>query len=92
MIDLHLQRQQIELAGSKTATIATGKTDFMFRNIHTAYFSETPAMIPWKIRMDVFIISYWRHINVGSGNNVVSSGNRPLRDPMLTYSYDAIWR
>ena len=31
-------------------------------------------------------------VNIGSGNGLVSSGNRPLPEPMLTQSYVAIWR
>ena len=31
-------------------------------------------------------------INIDSGNGLVSSGNKPLPEPMLTKFYDAKWR
>ena len=31
-------------------------------------------------------------VNIGSGNGLVSSGNKPLPGPMLTQFYVAIWR
>ena len=30
-------------------------------------------------------------VNIGSGNDSVPSGNKPLPEPLLTQSYDAIW-
>ena len=30
--------------------------------------------------------------NIGSGNSLVPSSNKPLTDPMLTPAYVAIWR
>ena len=30
--------------------------------------------------------------NIGSGNGLVPSGNKPLPEPMLTQIYVAIWR
>ena len=34
----------------------------------------------------------WRSVNIGSGNGLVPSGNKPLPGPMLTQIYIAIWR
>ena len=31
-------------------------------------------------------------VNIGSGNGLVSSGNKPLPEPMLTQIYVAKWR
>ena len=31
--------------------------------------------------------SYWRHINIGSGNGLVPSGNKSIPEPMLTWIY-----
>ena len=31
-------------------------------------------------------------VNIGSGNGLVLSGNKPLPEPMLTQIFDAIWR
>ena len=36
--------------------------------------------------------SYWWQVNIGSGNGLVPSGNKPLPEPMLTQIYVAIWR
>ena len=30
-------------------------------------------------------------VNIGSGNGLLPSGNKPLPDPMLTLIYDTIW-
>ena len=34
----------------------------------------------------------WWQVNIGFGNDLVSSGNKPLREPMLTKINDAMWR
>ena len=34
----------------------------------------------------------WCSVNIGSGNGLVPSGNKPLPEPMLTQTYAAIWR
>ena len=34
----------------------------------------------------------WWLVNIGSGNDLVSSGNKPLPEPMLTKFYDTIWQ
>ena len=31
---------------------------------------------------------YWGEVNIGSGNGLVPSGNKPLPEPMLTQIYD----
>ena len=35
---------------------------------------------------------YWWWVNIGSGNGLVPSGNKPLPEPMLTQISVAIWR
>ena len=35
---------------------------------------------------------YWRWVNIGSGNGLVPSGNKPLPEPMLTQINIAIWQ
>ena len=35
---------------------------------------------------------HWWSFNIGSGNGLVPSGNKPLPEPMLTQISDAIWR
>ena len=37
-------------------------------------------------------LSDWRYVNIGSGNGLVPSGNKPLPEPMLTQIYVVIWR
>ena len=34
---------------------------------------------------------HWSPVNIGSGNGLVPSGNKPLPEPMLTKIYVAIW-
>ena len=34
---------------------------------------------------------YWWYVNIGSGNNLVPSGNMPLPEPMLIQIYAAIY-
>ena len=34
---------------------------------------------------------YWWEVNIGSGNGLVPSGNKPLPEPMLTQIYVATW-
>ena len=34
---------------------------------------------------------HWSLVNIGSGNGLVPSGNKPLPEPMLTKIYVAIW-
>ena len=35
---------------------------------------------------------YHKAINIGSGNGLLLSGNKPLSEPMLTQIFVAIWR
>ena len=35
---------------------------------------------------------YWWSVNIGSGNGLVLSGNKPLTEPMLIQIYVAKWR
>ena len=53
-------------------------------------------MIPWLFpRVNVLMFSchrnHWWQVNIGSGNGLVPSGNKPLPEPMLTQTYVAIW-
>ena len=34
---------------------------------------------------------YWSQVNIGSGNGLVLSGNKPLPEPVLTKISNAIW-
>ena len=35
---------------------------------------------------------HWRSVNIGSGNSLVLSGNKPLSEPLLTQISVAIWK
>ena len=35
---------------------------------------------------------YWGRVNIGSGNDLLPDGTKPLPKPMLTQFYVAIWR
>ena len=35
---------------------------------------------------------YWRLVNIGSGDGLMPSGNKPLPEPMLTLFIDAYMR
>ena len=35
---------------------------------------------------------YWLQVNIGSGDGMVPSGNKPLPEPLLTKFSNAIWR
>ena len=37
------------------------------------------------------ILPRWLLVNIGSGDGLVSLGHKPLRKPILTKFYDAIW-
>ena len=41
----------------------------------------------WKNWVDMHLMI----VNIGLGNGMVPSGTKPLPEPMLTQSYDAIW-
>ena len=34
---------------------------------------------------------HWQQVNIGSGHGLVSSGDKPLPESMLTHNYVAIW-
>ena len=36
--------------------------------------------------------THWWWVNIGSGNGLVPSGNKPLPEPMLTHIYVTVWR
>ena len=40
--------------------------------------------------MNVIGLDWWS-VNIGSGNGLVPSGNKPLPEPMLTQTSVAIW-
>ena len=73
-------------------SLAPGKFEWNFRHFQTD-FSD------WWLRhllrncpdMNVTGLHWWS-VNIGSGNGLVPSGNKPLPEPMLTQINVAIWR
>ena len=45
----------------------------------------------WNYPQVILIGTYWWQVNIGSGNGLVPSGNKPLPEPMLTQIYVAQW-
>ena len=46
----------------------------------------------WNCHQMIVTGSYWWYVNIGLGNGLVPSANKPLPEPMLTEIYVAIWR
>ena len=46
----------------------------------------------WNCRQLNVTGPYWWLVNIGSGNGLVPSGNKPLPESLLTQIYDALWR
>ena len=46
----------------------------------------------WNCPNMIVIGLHWWSVNIGSGNSLVSSGNKPLPEPMLPHISVAIWR
>ena len=45
----------------------------------------------WNCSQAIAIEYFSWHVNIGSGNGLVPSGNKPLPPPMLTQIYVTIW-
>ena len=46
----------------------------------------------WNCRPMNVTVHYWWWVNIGSGNGLVLSRNKPLPEPRLIQIYAAIWR
>ena len=66
-------------------------------NFWYVIFKQILVIDGWGISREIALIGmnvsglHWWTINIGSGNGLVPSGNKPLPEPMLTQSYVAIW-
>ena len=73
--------------------LAPGKCGNNFKIVISNSFYE---LIPWAFPEKLLRGECHRTplmiINIGSGNGLVPSGNKPLPDPMLTQIYVPIWR
>ena len=45
----------------------------------------------WNFLQVILFGPHWWQVNIGSGNGLVPSGNKPLPEPMLTQIYVTIW-
>ena len=73
--------------------------DFEFMEIKLPLYDL--VVVNWKLRMQFSPVLTWfisqnvtewgrLLVNIGSGNGLVLSGNKPLPEPMLAKFYDAI--
>ena len=67
------------------------------RNFRKIIFQLILVIDGWSISCKIVLKwmptngPYWWYINIGSGNGLVPSGNKPLPEPMLTQISVAIW-
>ena len=66
---------------------------------HISNFKANLVIDRWDISYEIALrwmssaAPYWRLVNIGSGNGLLPSGNRPLpHEPMLTTFYVGIWQ
>ena len=73
-------------------SLAPGKFEWNFRLV---IFKQIFVIDGWGISCEIaqYVIGlHWRSVNIGSGNGMVSSRNKPLPEPMLTQISVVIWR
>ena len=69
-----------------TNSLTPGKFEWKFRYV---IFKQILVIDGWGISCEVALIwmslgLHWWSVNIGSGNGLVPSGNKPLPEPMLT--------
>ena len=69
--------------------LLTGKFESNFSEV---IFKVILVIGGWSLSHQNAIGPHWRKINIGSGNGLVPSGNKPLPGPILIEIYVAIWR
>ena len=67
-------------------SLAPGKFEWNFSYV---IFKRILVIDGWDISCEIFLLWIsmdlkWRSVNIGSGNGLVPSGNKPLPEPMLT--------
>ena len=60
-------------------------------NFQTQFFNWYFEQFPWNCSQKTPTEPLWWLVNIGSGNGLVPSGNKPLPEPMLTQIYVARW-
>ena len=75
-------------------SLAPGKFEWDFRHV---IFKQILVIDGWGISCEIALNMndtgrQWGLVNIGSGNGLVPSGNKPLPEPMLTQMCGATWR
>ena len=76
-------------------SLAPGKFEWNFRHV---IFKQILVIDDWGISCEIALIwmslsgLHWWSVNIGSGNDLVLSGNKPSPEPMLTQIFVTIWR
>ena len=74
-------------------SLAPGKFEWDFRHV---IFKQILVIDGWGISWNCptmnVIRLHWLSVNIGSGNGLVPSGNKPLPELMLTQIHATIWR
>ena len=68
-------------------SLASDKFEWNFRYVIFKWILVTDG---WGSDMNVTGLHWWS-VNIGSGDGLVPSGNKPLPEPMLTQIYVAKW-
>ena len=63
-----------------------------FNSLAPGRFDYSHKLVNFKLISTIYILSIWSLVNIGLGNGLVLSGSKPLPEPVLTWSYVAIWR
>ena len=61
-------------------------------NFHVNFSHWWLMYLLWNCRRVIVTGPHWWYVDIGSGNGLVLSGNKPLPEQMLTQIYVAIWR
>ena len=90
---LSLRPDDCHFADGIFNSLAPGKFEWNFRYL---IFQIISVIDSWGISYELALMMngtrpYWWKVNIGSGNGLVPSGNKPLLEPMLTQISVAIW-
>ena len=65
---------------------------FQLSNFQAKLSNSWLRYLLWYYPHVIVTAPHWWLVNIGSGNGLVPSGHKPLREPMLTQISVAIWR
>ena len=82
---------------TKFNSLAPGEFDYSLKLVNFKLISTVNILkyFLWncyQVNATTGTTSHWSLVNIGSGNGLVLSGNKPLPEPMLTKIPVAIWR